>query len=123
MRDIPRFPTGLRNAALTRLRDLSGQSDRPPVALITTGEALAYAMPAPSGVADTSMTLAVGDAAEDEALVDRLIIFRAPLVLGGGALNAFGSVPPTRAEDALRWRLLGTRRFGDDEMSVYAPPD
>jgi diaminohydroxyphosphoribosylaminopyrimidine deaminase / 5-amino-6-(5-phosphoribosylamino)uracil reductase len=58
-----------------------------------------------------------------EALVDRLVIFRAPLVLGGGALNAFGSVPPTRAEDAQRWRLLGTRRFGDDEMSVYAPPD
>lgn len=57
-----------------------------------------------------------------EALVDRLIIFRAPLVLGGGALNAFGSAPPTRAEDAPRWRLLHTQRFGDDEMSVYAPP-
>ena len=58
-----------------------------------------------------------------EALVDRLIIFRAPLVLGGGALNAFGSVPPTRAGDARRWRLLRTERFEDDEMSVYAPPD
>jgi diaminohydroxyphosphoribosylaminopyrimidine deaminase/5-amino-6-(5-phosphoribosylamino)uracil reductase len=57
-----------------------------------------------------------------EALVDRLIIFRAPLVLGGGALNAFGSVPPTRADAAPRWRLLRTRRFEDDEMSVYAPP-
>ena len=57
-----------------------------------------------------------------EALVDRLIIFRAPLVLGGGALSAFGSVPPTRAEEAPRWRLLRTRRFEDDEMSVYAPP-
>ena len=57
-----------------------------------------------------------------EALVDRLIIFRAPLVLGGGALNAFGSAPPTRAVDAPRWRLLRTQRFGDDEMSVYAPP-
>ena len=57
-----------------------------------------------------------------EALVDRLIIFRAPLVLGGGALNAFGSVPPVRAADAARWHLLRTRRFEDDEMSVYAPP-
>ena len=57
-----------------------------------------------------------------EALVDRLIIFRAPIVLGGGALNAFGSLPPTRAGDAARWRLLRTQRFGDDEMSVYAPP-
>ena len=57
-----------------------------------------------------------------EALVDRLVIFRAPLVLGGRALNAFGSVPPTRADDAPRWRLLRTQRFEDDEMSVYAPP-
>ena len=57
-----------------------------------------------------------------EALVDRLIIFRAPLVLGGGALNAFGSMPPSRAGDAPRWRLLRTQRFEDDEMSVYAPP-
>jgi diaminohydroxyphosphoribosylaminopyrimidine deaminase/5-amino-6-(5-phosphoribosylamino)uracil reductase len=57
-----------------------------------------------------------------EALVDRLVIFRAPLVLGGRALNAFGSVPPTRAGDAPRWRLLRTQRFENDEMSVYAPP-
>ena len=57
-----------------------------------------------------------------EALVDRLIIFRAPLVLGSGALNAFGSLPPSRAGDAPRWRLLRTQRFEDDEMSVYAPP-
>ena len=57
-----------------------------------------------------------------EALVDRLIIFRAPLVLGGGALNAFSAVPPARAEAAPRWRLLRTLRFEDDEMSVYAPP-
>jgi diaminohydroxyphosphoribosylaminopyrimidine deaminase/5-amino-6-(5-phosphoribosylamino)uracil reductase len=57
-----------------------------------------------------------------EALVDRLIIFRAPLVLGSGALNAFGAMPPMRAGDAPRWRLLRTQRFEDDEMSVYAPP-
>jgi diaminohydroxyphosphoribosylaminopyrimidine deaminase/5-amino-6-(5-phosphoribosylamino)uracil reductase len=57
-----------------------------------------------------------------EALVDRLVIFRAPLVLGGRALNAFGAVPPTRAGDAPRWRLVRTQRFEDDEMSVYAPP-
>jgi diaminohydroxyphosphoribosylaminopyrimidine deaminase / 5-amino-6-(5-phosphoribosylamino)uracil reductase len=57
-----------------------------------------------------------------EALVDRLVIFRAPLVLGGGALSAFGAMPPTRADEAPRWRLLRTQRFEDDEMSVYAPP-
>jgi diaminohydroxyphosphoribosylaminopyrimidine deaminase/5-amino-6-(5-phosphoribosylamino)uracil reductase len=65
---------------------------------------------------------ALASALLQEALVDRLVIFRAPLVLGGGALNAFASAPPTRAGDAPRWRLLRTQRFEDDEMSVYAPP-
>jgi diaminohydroxyphosphoribosylaminopyrimidine deaminase / 5-amino-6-(5-phosphoribosylamino)uracil reductase len=65
---------------------------------------------------------ALASALVQEALVDRLVIFRAPLVLGGRALNAFGSVPPTRAGDAPRWRLVRTQRFEDDEMSVYAPP-
>jgi diaminohydroxyphosphoribosylaminopyrimidine deaminase / 5-amino-6-(5-phosphoribosylamino)uracil reductase len=57
-----------------------------------------------------------------EALVDRLVIFRAPLVLGGAALNAFGSVPPTRVADAARWRIVHAQRLGDDELSIYAPP-
>ena len=65
---------------------------------------------------------ALASALVQEALVDRLVIFRAPLVLGSGAMNAFGSVPPTRAGDAPRWRLLRTQHFEDDEMSVYAPP-
>ena len=38
------------------------------------------------------------------------------------ASGAFGSVPPTRAEDAPRWHLLRSQRFEDDEMAVYAPP-
>jgi len=57
-----------------------------------------------------------------EALVDRLIIFRAPIVLGNGALNAFGTAPAVRAADAGRWRLVEARRLEDDEMTVYAPP-
>ncbi|MEP6621170.1 MAG: bifunctional diaminohydroxyphosphoribosylaminopyrimidine deaminase/5-amino-6-(5-phosphoribosylamino)uracil reductase RibD [bacterium] len=57
-----------------------------------------------------------------EALVDRLIIFRAPLVLGGGSLNAFGGMPPVTVTGAQRWRIVHARRFGDDEMTVYAPP-
>jgi diaminohydroxyphosphoribosylaminopyrimidine deaminase/5-amino-6-(5-phosphoribosylamino)uracil reductase len=56
-----------------------------------------------------------------EALVDRLIIFRGPLILGGGALNAFGAIPGVRVSDAVRWRVLRTERFGDDEMTIYAP--
>jgi len=58
-----------------------------------------------------------------DALVDRLVIFRAPLVLGAGSLNAFGTAEPVRAADAPRWRLVESRRFEDDEMTVYAPPD
>ena len=57
-----------------------------------------------------------------EALVDRLIIFRAPLLLGGGALGAFAGLPPVPLAAAQRWRVIATRRFGDDEMTVYAPP-
>lgn len=57
-----------------------------------------------------------------EALVDRLIIFRAPLILGGGSLNAFGGLPPTTLGDATRWRMVDSRKFGDDEMTIYAPP-
>jgi diaminohydroxyphosphoribosylaminopyrimidine deaminase/5-amino-6-(5-phosphoribosylamino)uracil reductase len=56
-----------------------------------------------------------------EALVDRLIIFRAPLLLGSGALGAFGGVLPVRVAEAARWRIVDAARFGDDEMTVYAP--
>ncbi|HET9013795.1 MAG TPA: bifunctional diaminohydroxyphosphoribosylaminopyrimidine deaminase/5-amino-6-(5-phosphoribosylamino)uracil reductase RibD [Gemmatimonadaceae bacterium] len=58
-----------------------------------------------------------------EAQVDRLIIFRAPILLGGGSLNAFGGMPPATIDEAPRWRILESRRFGDDEMTVYTPPD
>jgi diaminohydroxyphosphoribosylaminopyrimidine deaminase/5-amino-6-(5-phosphoribosylamino)uracil reductase len=57
-----------------------------------------------------------------DALVDRLVIFRAPLILGAGSLNGFGAAPAVQAADAPRWRLVESRRFGDDEMTVYAPP-
>jgi diaminohydroxyphosphoribosylaminopyrimidine deaminase/5-amino-6-(5-phosphoribosylamino)uracil reductase len=57
-----------------------------------------------------------------EAQVDRLIIFRAPLVLGGGSLNAFGGVSPVTIDNAPRWRIVQSRRMGDDEMTIYKPP-
>jgi diaminohydroxyphosphoribosylaminopyrimidine deaminase/5-amino-6-(5-phosphoribosylamino)uracil reductase len=57
-----------------------------------------------------------------EALVDRLVIFRSPLILGGGALGAFSSAPPATIDEAPRWRVLHAGRVGDDEMTVYAPP-
>jgi diaminohydroxyphosphoribosylaminopyrimidine deaminase/5-amino-6-(5-phosphoribosylamino)uracil reductase len=66
---------------------------------------------------------ALASAFLQEALVDRLIIFRAPLVLGGGALNAFAVVPGATVREAPRWILIESRRIGDDEMTVYAPSD
>jgi diaminohydroxyphosphoribosylaminopyrimidine deaminase/5-amino-6-(5-phosphoribosylamino)uracil reductase len=57
-----------------------------------------------------------------EDLVDRLVIFRAPVELGAGALKAFASAPDG-FEAALsdgRYRVVDERRFGDDTMTVYA---
>lgn len=52
--------------------------------------------------------------------VDRLIIFQAPVLLGAGALPAFGSVDPI-SDGAGRWRVVQRRAFGDDLMTVYRP--
>jgi diaminohydroxyphosphoribosylaminopyrimidine deaminase/5-amino-6-(5-phosphoribosylamino)uracil reductase len=57
-----------------------------------------------------------------EAQVDRLIIFRSPILLGGGSLNAFSGLLPSRIDSAPRWQIVHTRRLGDDEMTVYTPP-
>lgn len=53
-------------------------------------------------------------------LVDRLIIFQAPLILGTGALPAFGAAPATTADAAARLRIVRRRAFGDDLMTEYA---
>lgn len=56
-----------------------------------------------------------------EAVVDRMIIFQAPVVLGAGARNAFAYVPTQALPDAPRWRVVGRRTLGPDLMTVYAP--
>jgi diaminohydroxyphosphoribosylaminopyrimidine deaminase/5-amino-6-(5-phosphoribosylamino)uracil reductase len=53
-------------------------------------------------------------------LVDRLITFQAPVVLGRGALSAFGAAPEALATDARRLPIIERRTFGDDLMTVYA---
>ena len=53
-------------------------------------------------------------------LVDRLIIFQAPIIVGAGALPAFGSAPATAVRDVERLRVVERRAFGDDLMTVYA---
>ncbi len=54
------------------------------------------------------------------ALVDRLIIFQAPVLLGAGARDAFADAPPVPIAEARRFPVLERRRLGDDLMSVYA---
>lgn len=48
-------------------------------------------------------------------VVDRLIIFQAPVLLGPGALAAFVEAPSVD-----RFRVVERREFGDDLMAVYA---
>ena len=57
----------------------------------------------------------------EAALVDRLIMFQAPILLGRGALAAFGDVPGHPLMDAARWSVVVRKPFGDDLMTVYAP--
>ena len=54
------------------------------------------------------------------ALVDRMVIFRSPVVLGAGALGAFARAPGVSLSDTERFRVLATETFGDDTMTVYA---
>ncbi len=54
------------------------------------------------------------------ALVDRLIIFRAPVVLGEGSLNAFAFAPPADVARLERLPLLERRSLGDDVMTIYS---
>ena len=56
----------------------------------------------------------------DAELVDRLVIFQAPIVLGGGALAAFGATSPRRAANVRRLPVLRRQSFGDDLMTIYA---
>ncbi|MFL5562552.1 MAG: bifunctional diaminohydroxyphosphoribosylaminopyrimidine deaminase/5-amino-6-(5-phosphoribosylamino)uracil reductase RibD [Gemmatimonadaceae bacterium] len=54
-------------------------------------------------------------------VVDRLIIFRAPVILGANALHGLSEAPASPVEAAPRFRLVRHRRLGDDDMTIYAP--
>lgn len=53
--------------------------------------------------------------------VDRMVIFQVPVLLGTGALPAFGHAPSHTLPDAPRWRILDQERLGEDVMTTYAP--
>ena len=57
----------------------------------------------------------------EQDLIDRLVLFQAPIVLGEGALPAFGRFSATVAGDAARFRPIRSERIGDDQMMVFAP--
>jgi diaminohydroxyphosphoribosylaminopyrimidine deaminase/5-amino-6-(5-phosphoribosylamino)uracil reductase len=56
----------------------------------------------------------------EQGLVDRLVIFQAPIVLGAGALNAFAHVSTTTAASLGRLRVVERAQFGDDLKTTYA---
>lgn len=62
----------------------------------------------------------LGSALLDAGLVDRLVIFQAPVILGAGALSAFAAFPSQRAQQAPRLRVLERKALGADLMTVYA---
>jgi diaminohydroxyphosphoribosylaminopyrimidine deaminase/5-amino-6-(5-phosphoribosylamino)uracil reductase len=53
-------------------------------------------------------------------LVDRLIIFQAPILLGAGSLPAFENAPTMAASGARRYPIVRRTELDDDLMTVYA---
>ncbi len=63
---------------------------------------------------------ALGSSLLEAELVDRLVIFQAPVILGAGALSAFAAFPSQRAGLAPRFRVVERKALGADLMTVYA---
>lgn len=61
----------------------------------------------------------LADALLADGLVDRLVIFRAPVVLGADAVRPLQAGASPSPGTAVRHRLVTHRRFGDDLMAIY----
>ena len=55
-----------------------------------------------------------------ESLIDRLIIFRSPIVLGRGALQAFAFAPASAELLLAESRVVERRQIGEDVMTIYS---
>ena len=110
-----------------RLPGLEGHSPRR--ALLTNGEAVVgwETLRGPEDVArlhDVNDLLVEGGSATATAflnadLVDRILIYRAPIIVGEGK-SSFGYVGLDAIADAHgRWRLVDERRLGVDRLEVY----
>jgi diaminohydroxyphosphoribosylaminopyrimidine deaminase/5-amino-6-(5-phosphoribosylamino)uracil reductase len=58
----------------------------------------------------------------EAGLVDRLVTYVAPTVLGRDGRPALDVAGPARIADAPRWRLVDVRRVGTDVRLDYEPP-
>lgn len=86
-----------------------------------------HKLPSPDAIRDmqgTQWLMVEGGAATAAAfvkadLVDRLLIYRAPIIIGEG-LSALGDIGLTDLADAHgRWQLSDTRMLGNDRMESY----
>ncbi len=106
---------------------LAGLEDRSPKKLLlTSGKAPEgwRAVASPEAIDDVDSVLVEGGASTASAFaaadrVDRLLLYRAPILIGGGK-PALGDIGLTDLADAhRRWRLTDSRMLGSDRLDVY----
>ncbi|AQA00946.1 riboflavin biosynthesis protein RibD [Sphingopyxis sp. QXT-31] len=106
---------------------LPGLADRSPQRLLLTrGEAPAgwTAVASPEAIESVDSLLVEGGAGAASAFlaadrVDRLLLYRAPILIGGG-VPALGDIGLTDLGAAHgRWRLADSRLLGSDRLDVY----
>jgi len=106
---------------------LAGLEERSPKKLLlTSGKAPAgwTAVASPEAIDDVDSLLVEGGAGAASAFlaadrVDRLLLYRAPILIGGGR-PALGDIGLTDLADAQgRWRLGDSRMLGSDRLDVY----
>ena len=106
---------------------LPGLADRSPKRLLLTSGAAPEgwtAVASPAAVEGVDSLLVEGGAGAASAFlaadrVDRLLLYRAPILIGGGkpALGDIGLADLAEAHD--RWRLIDSRALGSDRLDVY----
>ena len=106
---------------------LPGLADRSPRKLLLTSGAAPEgwtAVAAPEAVDDVDSLLVEGGAGAAAAFlaadrVDRLLLYRAPILIGAGRA-ALGDIGLTDLADAHgRWRMADSRMLGSDRIDVY----
>ncbi|MGV1685010.1 bifunctional diaminohydroxyphosphoribosylaminopyrimidine deaminase/5-amino-6-(5-phosphoribosylamino)uracil reductase RibD [Sphingopyxis sp. NJF-3] len=107
---------------------LPGLEDRGPRRFVLTrGDAPEgwTAAAAPESVEGVDSLLVEGGAGAAAAFlaadrVDRLLLYRAPILIGGGGRAAIGDIGLADLSDAHgRWRLADSRLLGSDRLDVY----